>query len=84
MRELPQVRHFITEDDITDALRRRVPYQNGKNSIYQFWQEPHTEKEKAAFLKDLYGTGGGNAAFSNNFYAEEDHSGKGMKLSKPQ
>ena len=83
MRELPQVRHFITEDDITDALRSRVPYQNGKTSIYQYWQEPHTAKEKAAFLKDLYGTGGGNAAFSHNFYADEDHSGKGIRLRKP-
>ena len=84
LRELPEVRHFITEDDITDALRGRVPYQNGKNSIYQYWQEPHTAKEKAVFLKELYGTGGGNAAFSHNFYADEDHSSKGIRLRKPQ
>ena len=84
LRELPDVRHFITEDDITDALRGRVPYQNGKNSIYQYWQEPHTAKEKAVFLKELYGTGGGNAAFSYNFYADEDHSSKGIRLKKPQ
>lgn len=84
MRELPQVRHFITEDDITDALRRRVPYQNGKMGIYQYWQEPHTAKEKSVFLKDLYGTGGGNAAFSHNFLADEDYNSKGIRLRKPQ
>ena len=84
MRELPKVRHFITEDDITDALRRRVPYQNGKMGIYQFWLEPHTAKEKAVFLKDLYGTGGGNAAFSHNFLADEDYNSKGIRLRKPQ
>ena len=84
MRELPQVRHFITEDDITDALRRRVPYQNGKMGIYQYWQEPHMAKEKAVFLKDLYGTGGGNAAFSHNFLADEDYNSKGIRLRKPQ
>ena len=84
MMELPQVRHFITEDDITDALRGRVPYRGGKEQLYAYWQQPHTAKEKVAYLKELYGTGGGNAAFSHNFHADEDHSGKGMRLRKPQ
>ena len=83
MRELPQVRHFITEDDITDALRRRIPFFGGKDRIYEYWQEPHTSKEKADFLKHEYGTGGGNAAFSHNFHSSEDHGSKGIKLSKP-
>ena len=83
LHELPQVRHFITEDDITDALRIRMPYADGKNRIYEFWQEPHTAKEKADYLKNAYGTGGGNAAFSHNFLADEDHSSKGMRLRKP-
>ena len=84
LHELPQVRHFITEDDITDALRRRMPYADGKNRIYDFRQEPHTAKEKADYLKNAYGTGGGNAAFSHNFFADEDHSSKGMRLRKPE
>ena len=84
LHELPQVRHFITEDDITDALRVRMPYAEGKNRIYDFWQEPHTTKEKADYLKNAYGTGGGNAAFSHNFFADEDHSSKGMRLRKPE
>ena len=83
LHELPQVKHFITEDDITDALRSRMPYADGKNRIYDFWQEPHTAKEKADYLKNAYGTGGGNAAFSHNFFADEDHSSKGMRLRKP-
>ena len=84
LHELPQVRHFITEDDITDALRSRMPYADGKNRINDFWQEPHTAKEKADYLKNAYGTGGGNAAFSHNFFADEDHSSKGMRLRKPE
>ena len=83
MMELPQVRHFITEGDITDALRGRVPYRGGKERLYAYWQQPHTAKEKVAYLKELYGTGGGNAAFSHNFHADEDHSSKGMRLRKP-
>ena len=83
LHELPQVKHFITEDDITDALRSRMPYADGKNRIYEFWQEPHTAKEKADYLKNAYGTGGGNAAFSHNFLADEDRSSKGMRLRKP-
>ncbi|MBO5568437.1 MAG: hypothetical protein J6A79_05830, partial [Clostridia bacterium] len=84
LHELPQVKHFITEDDITDALRSRMPYADGKNRIYDFWQESHTAKEKADYLKNAYGTGGGNAAFSHNFFADEDHSSKGMRLRKPE
>ena len=83
MRELPKVRHFITEDDINDYLRNRNPYQGGKGRIYDYWQEPHTPKEKADFLKKEYGIGGGNNAFSHNFHADEDHSGKGVRLRKP-
>lgn len=84
MRELPTVRHFITEDDINSALRRGGIVHGGKRRIYDFWQTPHSAKEKADFLKNEYGIGGGNSAFSHNFHANENHSRKGMKLSKPQ
>ena len=84
MQELPQVRHFITEDDIASALRRGGNVSGGKGRIYRFWQEPHSAKEKADFLKNEYGIGGGNAAFSHNFHTYEDHSGKGVRLRKPE
>ena len=84
MRELPQVGHFITEDDIASALRRGGNVSGGKGRIYRFWQEPHSAKEKADFLKKEYGIGGGNAAFSHNFHTYEDHSGKGVRLRKPE
>ena len=84
MQELPQVRHFITEDDIASALRRGGNVSGGKGRIYRFWQEPHSSKEKADFLKKEYGIGGGNAAFSHNFHTYEDHSGKGVRLRKPE
>lgn len=83
MRELPKVRHFITEDDINDYIRNRRPFEGTKGRILDFWQEPHSPKEKADFLKKEYGIGGGNNAFSHNFHADEDHSGKGVRLRKP-
>ncbi len=83
MRELPKVRHFITEDDINDYLRNRRPFEGAKGRIFNFWQEPHTPKEKADFLKKEYGSGGGNNGFSHNFHADEDHTGKGIRLRKP-
>ena len=60
-----------------------IVHADGKNNIYDFWQEPHTAKEKADYLKNAYGSGGGNAAFSHNFFADENHSSKGMRLRKP-
>ena len=84
MSELPHVRHFITEDDIASLLRRGSNIYGAKARIYTFWQEPHSAKEKIDFLKNEYGTGGGNNAFSHNFYADEDHSSKGIRLRKPQ
>ena len=81
--QLPEIRHFITEDDISDALRRGSHFANGKNRIHDFWEQPHTLKDKLDFLRQEYGIGGGNNAFSHNFHASIDFSGKGMSLAKP-
>ena len=80
MTELPEVRHRITEDEInhvfTDAGADR------KQAVYAFWQQEHTAKEKEKFIRDLYGTGGGNNAISRNFDSWLDYEGKGMRFRK--
>ena len=72
--DLPTVPSFITEDEIDATLSRGGSYEGGAGRIYSFWQQEHTPKEKADFLKHEYGTGGGNNAVSHNFHSSEDHS----------
>ena len=78
MRELPETRAFITNDEIDELLVR-----NRGRKLYMFWQQPHTAKEKANLLKEMFGTGGGNNALSGNFHSSRDHDSKGMRLQKP-
>ena len=83
MAELPTIPSFITEDEIDATLSRDGSYEGGAGRVYSFWQQEHTPKEKADFLKHEYGTGGGNGAVSHNFHSWEDHSLKGIVLKKP-
>ncbi|MDD6033134.1 MAG: class I SAM-dependent methyltransferase, partial [Oscillospiraceae bacterium] len=83
MTELPAVPSFITEDEIDATLSRGGSFEGGAGRIYSFWQQEHTPKEKADFLKQEYGTGGGNNKISHNFSSWEDHSPKGIVLRKP-
>ena len=83
MTELPAVPSFITEDEIDATLSRGGSFEGGAGRIYSFWQQEHTPKEKADFLKHEYGTGGGNNKISHNFSSWEDHSPKGIVLRKP-
>ena len=83
MAEMPHVPSFITEDEIDAVLSRGSNISGAAGRIYSFWQQPHTPKEKADYLKNEYGTGGGNSAVSHNFHSWEDHSSKGIVLKKP-
>ncbi len=58
MVSMPEAGRFITDDEIDDALVSYTPFANGKQRIYQFFQETHTSKEQADMLKSEYGTGG--------------------------
>ncbi len=83
MAELPTQKSFITEDEIDANLSRGGSFEGGAGRVYSFWQQEHTPKEKADFLKHEYGTGGRNNAISHNFHSWEDHSAKGITLRKP-
>ena len=80
--ELPSAPSFITGDEIDAALSRGSSFEGAAGRIYSFWQQEHTPKEKADFLKDEYGTGGRSNAISNNISSWEDHGSKGIILKK--
>ena len=82
MTAVPELGRFITEDEIDRALDRGSGVEGGKGRIYEYFTADHTGKEKAAFLKDEYGTGGHTHAVSGASGSYEDHSAKGITLKK--
>ena len=82
MAEVPAVRQFITEDEIGAALSGSSGFAGGRGRIYTFFQQPHTDKEQAAFLREEYGTGGRSHALSGATGSDEWHDGKGLRYQK--
>ena len=82
MAELPQYEYFITDDELNVALSGGSGFAGGRGRIYEFFQQPHTQKEKADFLKDQYGTGGRSHALSGATASDEDHDAKGERFKK--
>lgn len=80
----------ITDDElIRYELNRGSSFQNGKQRIVDFFAKEGTAKEKAEFLKNEYGTGGGT--FSYNISDDpsvqkfetigfQEHDSKGIRL----
>lgn len=68
---------FVTEDEKDKLLTGGSGVQYGKFRIEKFFKGEHTEKEKIAFLKNEYGTGGqGRSGFN------EWHDAKGISYKK--
>ena len=82
MAALPETGKFITEDEIADSLANGSSFEGGKNRIYAFFQNHHSLKEKADFLKEEYGTGGRSHAVSGESGGFEEHNSKGIVLKK--
>ena len=82
MTAVPELARFITEDEIDHALDRGSGVEGGKGRVYEYFTADHTGKEKAAFLKNEYGTGGHTHAVSGASGSYEDHSAKGITLKK--
>ena len=80
--EVPSSSQHITQDEIDAALTSGSGVSGGKGRIFAFFQEPHTEKEKADFLKHEHGIGGRSHALSGATYSEESHDSKGMRFKK--
>ena len=82
MAEVPQTGHFISQDEIDEALTYGSLMAGGKGRIYAYFSGDHTAKEKADFLREEYGTGGHSDALSNDPYSLEDFDFHGIKLKK--
>ncbi|MCK5129074.1 MAG: N-6 DNA methylase [Clostridiales bacterium] len=55
-------------------------YEGGKQRIVDYYFQDHTNTEKAAFLKDEYGTGGGTVVFSESRRGYQGHNAKGIEI----
>lgn len=65
---------FMTQDELTAAIRRGPLVSNGKQKIQDFFLQEHPPKELADFLQTTYGTGG----YSNGEQLWVDFDGKGI------
>ncbi|MBQ9716361.1 MAG: hypothetical protein IJV76_00030, partial [Clostridia bacterium] len=83
MTELPEVRQFISEDEIRESfVSHGSGIHNGKYRIYDYLTGDHTDKEKIEFLKNEYGIGGHSHALSGAGGSWEDHDSRGIRLKK--
>lgn len=80
--EHKKITQFITQDEIHANLLGGSGVEHGKERIYHYFQEGHSAKEKADFLKNEYGIGGHSHALSGAKGSDEWHDAKGIKLTK--
>ena len=80
--ETPDVPTFITDDEIDENLCGGSGVEGGRGRIYAYFNEKHTLSEKANFLKDEYGIGGGSHALSRSDGSFQDHNSKGISYKK--
>ena len=79
---LPDVRGFMTQDEIGAVLTQNAPIAGAPSRIYQFFSAPHSTNEKLEFLKNEYGIGGKMPGVSGERGSSESHDAKGIQLRK--
>ena len=79
---LPDVRGFMTQDEIDAVLTQSAPIAGADSRIYQFFSGPHSTNEKLEFLKNEYGIGGKMPGVSGEHGSSESHDAKGIQLRK--
>lgn len=79
---LPDVRGFMTQDEIDAVLTQNAPIAGAGSRIYQFFSKPHSTNEKLEFLKNEYGIGGKMPGVSGEHGSSESHDAKGIQLRK--
>lgn len=82
MERLPNAYGFITQDEIDKVLCRGGGIAGSKWRIFRYFTEEHSRSEKAAALKELYGTGGRGHALSGASGSNESYDAKGIRLEK--
>ncbi len=78
----PDVRGFMTQDEIDAVLTQSAPIAGADSRIYQFFSGPHSTNEKLEFLKNEYGIGGRMPGVSGERGSSESHDAKGIQLRK--
>ena len=73
---------FVTEDEIDHYFMGGGVYSDGRLSTYSYFIHDHTDKEKADFLKDQHGTGGGSHALCRADNSHSNHDAKGLSLTR--
>ena len=68
------------QEDIDIVLLKGSGFEGGKKRIIDFYFKESSNTERAKFLKDEYGIGGGSVTYSNNVSGFADHDGKGITL----
>lgn len=79
---LPEVKSFITDDEINQELTRGSSFSEGKKRIFNYFEQHQTTKERADFLKGEYGTGGHSHALSGATASGQNHDAKGIVYDK--
>ena len=70
----------FSEADWRAALASGSGFENGKTRIAAYYAENHTRKERVAFLKQEYGTGGRSWTFQDGSSGFLDYDARGVKL----
>ena len=70
----------FSEADWRTALASGSGFENGKIRIAAYYAENHTQKERIAFLKKEYGTGGRSWTFQDGSSGFLDYDARGVKL----
>ena len=73
---------FITEDEIDAFLAGNGSYSDRRLSVYAFFMQDKSDKEKADFLRRQYGEGGVSHALSGADKSYADYNAKGLKLAR--
>lgn len=79
---LPEVKSFITDDEINQELTRGSSFSEGKKRIFNYFEQHQTTKERADFLKGEYGTGGHSHALYGATGSGKNHDAKGIVYDK--
>lgn len=80
--EIHQESGFITQDEIDQALINRYGYSGANLKIHAFFPDNHSQKEKAVFIKEIYGIGGCSHALSGASGSWMEYDSKGMRFRK--
>ena len=73
---------FITQDEIDAFLTGGGPYSDGRLATYAYFIADHTDREKADFMKERYGTGGQSHALAGADNTSADYDAKGLVLKR--